>query len=68
MTKKRRTVITEESHEVWIIRHGDDEPQETDGPDETVETSSSELVPLNLDDVDSDLSPIDSNTVDSTTS
>jgi len=28
MTKKKRTVITEESHEIWIIRHRSGEPAE----------------------------------------
>ena len=39
MTKKKRTVITEESHEVWIIRQG-----ERESHDASSDTGSGSIV------------------------
>jgi hypothetical protein len=49
MTKKKRTVITEESHEVWIIRHGNDDTPETHDTEKKVNTSPTLLVPPEFD-------------------
>ena len=58
MTKRKRTVITEESHELWIIRHGKDVAHEDVG--ESVDVSSGALVPGNLNQMVSDSPQIDS--------
>ena len=45
MIKKKRTVITEESHEVWIIRRSEDETSDARA-DEATDTSVNGLVSL----------------------
>ena len=46
MTKKKRTVITEESHEIWIIRQGQDELPETAAEEATDTSSGVSISPL----------------------
>jgi len=62
MTKKKRTVITEESHEVWIIRNPNDQ---THGDvDESANASPTAVIPRDQivsgsSETDSSLSDID---------
>ena len=53
MTTRKRTVITEETHEVWIIRQSDD-TYESQSPDVSSASVEFELPTLALEPVDDD--------------